>query len=775
MHWISRATCGLAMAAGLCTGEANGQAITEAFDVGVPPAGWSQQNLSTPPGTNPVWFSGAVFPSQAGAGHAAANFNAVAGNNTISLWMFSPITTITPGGVITFWTRTVGAPAFPDRLQVRISTAGASTNAGATNVSTGDFGTLVLDINPTYTTTGYPTAWTLQTITLTAAQVPTPGTGRIAFRYFVEGGGPAGANSDFIGVDTFAYNPPANNCQQALPAVCPANVNISGGSANQVDVADLLTIITNWSQTGPPRPVGDCAPLPNGDCTVNVADLLGVITAWGSCTPATGSCCIQGACTVLTQAACTSGGGTWGAPNSTCAGVNCPITNNECAGATTLVVGVAPGNPADNNGNNATATTSTGVPAATCQPNLTRDVWYKYTVPNTPGLLGQTIRLSTCVGTTGIVDSILQTYTGTCGATLTALTCSDDSCGALSELTTPMVAPGTTVYARLGSFGTGATNQGPFNLRALVTNITSDTCSGAKTLLVGGSDTDTLDSATQDFGPSCSSPLTTTCPPPTPTPFSVDAGVGKWYTTTGNGHILTVSTCTSASGLYDGRISVFCGPDCGSLFCVQSVDCDVGQAQLPACPAFQGETVSFCSTLGQTYYILVHAANVPSGQSNPFTVTLTDGVACSPTGVVCGPPPPPANDECAGAVTIPVGATNFNNATATPAVAVAWCGTTGGKDVWFNYTSTNGGVVKIQITGTAPFTDGMASVYTGTCAALTEVVCVDDPVTGGTCTGCGGCHPCIEFSATAGTLYRIRVGSWNAGGAGAGTITITDP
>ena len=30
--------------------------------------------------------------------------------------------------------------------------------------------------------------------------------GRLAFRYFVENGGPTGANSDYIGIDTFQFN-----------------------------------------------------------------------------------------------------------------------------------------------------------------------------------------------------------------------------------------------------------------------------------------------------------------------------------------------------------------------------------------------------------------------------------------------------------------------------------------------------------------------------------------------------------------------------------------
>src|SRR2546428_3306592 len=51
-----------------------------------------------------------------------------------------------------FYTRTVDMPSFPDRLQVRMSTNGASSNVGTTATDVGDFTTLLLDINPTYTT-----------------------------------------------------------------------------------------------------------------------------------------------------------------------------------------------------------------------------------------------------------------------------------------------------------------------------------------------------------------------------------------------------------------------------------------------------------------------------------------------------------------------------------------------------------------------------------------------------------------------------------------------
>ena len=41
---------------------------------------------------------------------------------------------------------------------------------------------------------------------MTVTGVATATLGRLAFRYFVENGGPTGANSDYIGIDTFVFN-----------------------------------------------------------------------------------------------------------------------------------------------------------------------------------------------------------------------------------------------------------------------------------------------------------------------------------------------------------------------------------------------------------------------------------------------------------------------------------------------------------------------------------------------------------------------------------------
>jgi hypothetical protein len=179
--------------------------FSEGFDVVTPP-GWTVNNQSdNATAALTSWFQGnpSVFSAHSGASnsYAGANFNNTGATvGTISDWLIAPSI---PGGlqngdVVHFWTRTVPTPAFPDRLQLRMSPTGG-TNPGTGSTSTGDFSSLLVDINPNYSVTGYPNAWTEFTATI-SGNFPS---GRLALRYFVEGGGPGGANSDFIGVDDF--------------------------------------------------------------------------------------------------------------------------------------------------------------------------------------------------------------------------------------------------------------------------------------------------------------------------------------------------------------------------------------------------------------------------------------------------------------------------------------------------------------------------------------------------------------------------------------------
>ncbi len=183
--------------------------LSEGFDVAEPlPAGWVAQNNSQPVGTT-GWFQGqsATFPSFSGApdSYIAANYQNTdpVGVGTISNWLMTPVQNIKNGDIVTFYSRIPAGAEWADRLEVRLSTAGTSTNVGATSTSVGDFTTVLLTINPTLTLNVYPKVWTQFTATISGLAAPT--TGRIAFRYFVTSAGGGGTNSNFIGIDDVRY------------------------------------------------------------------------------------------------------------------------------------------------------------------------------------------------------------------------------------------------------------------------------------------------------------------------------------------------------------------------------------------------------------------------------------------------------------------------------------------------------------------------------------------------------------------------------------------
>jgi hypothetical protein len=183
--------------------------LSEGFDnmAALPGLGWSLQNNSTEPISDPGWYQsdGSNFPAQSGAAssYAANDFLSTQGEEgteIISDWLITPTLNLQNGDTITFYTRTLTGSIFPDRLQLRLSTNGTSTNVGTTETSVGDFTTLLADVNPSLLEGGYPETWTPITVSLSGFS--SPFSGRFAFRYFVTDAGPFGTNSNFIGVDT---------------------------------------------------------------------------------------------------------------------------------------------------------------------------------------------------------------------------------------------------------------------------------------------------------------------------------------------------------------------------------------------------------------------------------------------------------------------------------------------------------------------------------------------------------------------------------------------
>lgn len=174
--------------------------LFEVFDDITTLTDWTQVNVSDAPNT--TWFQpdGSVFPSNDGADGAylANNFNATFGS-VINDWIILPAISLNNGDVMTFFTRTVTASGFPDRLEVRIDPTATNT-LPVDEEDIGSFTELLLSINPDLDAGGYPEEWTQFTATVSGLSGATDV--RFAFRYWVTDAGPSGANSNYFGIDT---------------------------------------------------------------------------------------------------------------------------------------------------------------------------------------------------------------------------------------------------------------------------------------------------------------------------------------------------------------------------------------------------------------------------------------------------------------------------------------------------------------------------------------------------------------------------------------------
>lgn len=182
--------------------------------------GWIVQNNSDDIGQfswgQGVWDGKDVFQAHQGPddSYASVNYQSTDGS-TIDNWFVSPPITFNSNTSFSFWTRVPTGSAYPDRMEIRLCAAEPCTALSPAATALATFPTVLTSINPDLEEGGYPETWTQFTVT-NASGIPTSGTGRIAFRYWVTDGGPLGSNSNFVGVDTLSItaaavgNRPAN-------------------------------------------------------------------------------------------------------------------------------------------------------------------------------------------------------------------------------------------------------------------------------------------------------------------------------------------------------------------------------------------------------------------------------------------------------------------------------------------------------------------------------------------------------------------------------------
>ena len=317
--------------------------INEGFNTATPlPAGWQQQNRSVPAGTgvNATWRQGTADPFPANSGvptsYIKCDWRSTTTVGTISNWLFTPVINIKNGDVLTFYTRvpidaTTLRVEFPDRMQVRLSTNGASTNVGTTATSVGDFNRLLLDINPNLTVFDYPTEWKRFTVTISGIAAPV--TGRIAFRYFVTNGGTDGANSNVVGLDDVTYESTNLPAQGIWTSASPATMftdatattpYVAGTPASSIFVKPATT--TDYNVTfSTPTPCASAV----GTVKVVVGQLI-----TGTSTVADQSVCVNGTAVFSASAPATGSpiGHQWKVST------NGGVTFTNIAGATTATL-----------------------------------------------------------------------------------------------------------------------------------------------------------------------------------------------------------------------------------------------------------------------------------------------------------------------------------------------------------------------------------------------------------------------------------------------------
>ena len=277
-------------------------AIDEGFDnvANLPNAGWLEQNNSEPLGAS-NWYQGtdAQFVSYDGdpTSYIAANYQNAGGDGTISNWLVTPLLTFNGSTSASFFTKSAGG-SFADRLQIRLCEGADCSNVGTSSTDVGDFTTLLLDINPSYDPDGYPADWTQEVL----AGLPVTGSGRIAFRYFVEDGGPSGTHGNYIGIDRFVFDDGSGG--PGLPSLgtsfAPTSINAGQPSTLTITLQNPATVdatvILPFIDTFPAGMV--VAPTANASTTCGTGTLLAnpgdgsVMLGLGASIPAMSACAI---------------------------------------------------------------------------------------------------------------------------------------------------------------------------------------------------------------------------------------------------------------------------------------------------------------------------------------------------------------------------------------------------------------------------------------------------------------------------------------------------
>jgi len=342
------------------------------------------------------------------------------------------------------------------------------------------------------------------------------------------------------------------------------------------------------------------------------------------------------------------------------------------------------------------------------------------------------LRVWSCVNTTSPSAGTAVTASGTNRVLLGTIQ-GQTTC-ATTTYTLPNTIAGTTRRI-IFSWRNDAT--GGVNPPALIDNITvtytvatppsNDACSGATNLPCGTSNlAGTTVNAVSETAPNASTTGT----------------MGVWYKFTGDGQQTTITVVQNL----DTRLLVLTSSTgaCGGVYTtVANVDLVTSS----------NETATFTATNGTVYYVYI-------GYYTSGAITGTFSISRTCVTV-------PSNNNCssAPALTINTGTTcttSTNGTTVGATQSSAACTGTADDDVWYSFVASATSQTITVTPGT--LVDAVLQVYSGTCAGLTSLACVD--ATAGSST-----ETTTVSGLTIGITYYVRVHSYG-NGTGQGTFSI---
>jgi len=363
-------------------------------------------------------------------------------------------------------------------------------------------------------------------------------------------------------------------------------------------------------------------------------------------------------------------------------------SNNECSAAITLTSNTSCINTAGTNVNATWNPSSLPIPG--CGTTDKYDVWYTFVAQSST----HTISLSSASGNIRV-----QLLSGTCGS-FTSLSCDN------STLTYNNLTIGNTYYIRV--YTQSNNSAGAFNICVTHTPPANDNCSGATSLTSNTTCINTVGT----LNDASASGSTLGC-------FAPGAYYDVWYSFVAVTTTETITISSLGANITNPQMQLYSGA-CVSLTSVACGTTSMTQAGL---------------TIGNTYYIRV--ANLNSNPSGPGGVADFN---------ICVTHTPPANDMCAGAISLTSNSScsitsgTLVGASASTITSIG-CGTANRNDVWYSFVAVG---ANTTITLSSAPANPRIQLFSGSCASLTSVICVS-----GT--------SLVSTTLTPGTTYYVRV------------------